>query len=136
MRKQITDGSEILFRQIHPHFYSNGKPASNRFLPSKSDEGKLSVDRSSLTTAEQSHGLYTSNGKQSVAVFGLSVAEFGAEGLRAFEDPLEETDDNPANPAHALVDYRMLDKRQQKEAATRLAAKAIARGCLHTQSVD
>ena len=80
MSVQLTDQDEILFRQIHPNFVEeDGQPSSQPFQPTEKDAGQLSVDRSSLTTAAAAFALFTSDGHASVAVYGLSVAEFGVE---------------------------------------------------------
>jgi len=88
MSGKLTDQNEVLLRQIHPNFYSGGKPASDRFRPQPSDVGRMSVDRGALTTAAESHHLYTSGGRASAAVFGVSVAEFSDEDLSSFADPV------------------------------------------------
>ncbi len=78
----LNDEDEILFRQIHPTFFEDGHVSSSPFVPTKKDEGKLSVDRSSLTTASGAFHLYTSNGRQSAAVLGVTVIEFGGNIFR------------------------------------------------------
>lgn len=132
MGRPLTDPNEVLFRQIHPSNYKNGRPASDRFRPQPSDNGLMSVDRSSLTTAAASHALYTSTGSQSAAVFGVSVEEFTGEALKCLEDPLEAEVGQLANPAHASVDYTDFDEKKWKTISKRLWAKAVTRGCLHS----
>ncbi|MCK0510023.1 hypothetical protein [Aromatoleum buckelii] len=128
---KLTNSSEVLFRQIHPNFLENGEPSSDRFRPSEKDLNKLSVDRSALTTAAQSHGLYTSNGRASAAVFGLSVGEFESEMISCHSDPVVGTDTAVENPAHALADYSAHTSQKQKLIAKKLKRLAVARGCLH-----
>lgn len=127
----LTDKAELLFRQIHPNFLENGEPSSDRFRPSAKDKNKLSLDRSSLTTPEKSHALYTSNGLQSAAVFGLSVEEFESETISCHSDPVDETETSAANPAHALADYGLHTEQKQKLIAKKLKRLAISRGCLY-----
>ncbi len=131
MSDQLADDAEILFRQVHPSFIQGDEPSSQPFLPTPKDDNKLSLDRASLTTALEAHALFTSNGRQSVAVYGLSVGEFGAERLPCFSDPLKATVEDPANPAHAYAEYSMHGIAQQKNKAKRLKQKALARGRLH-----
>ena len=131
MTNPLTALDEVLLRQIHPSSYAGGRPASDRFRPQPSDAGLMSVDRGSMTTPAASHALYTSSGKQSAAVFGVSVGEFGGEGLNCFPDPLSATQHQPANPAHALVDYNPFHEREWKNISKRLCVKAIARGRLY-----
>jgi hypothetical protein len=127
----INDGEEVLFRQIHPNFYDNGFPGSPPFAPTAKDDDKLSVDRSSMTTAEASHALFTSNGFDSAAVFGVTVAEFGTESLKCYSDPTEANGTIAANPAHAYADYSGFSANQGKKIAKRLRNFAVKRGQLH-----
>jgi hypothetical protein len=131
MGEPLSDLSEVLFRQIHPNSYSEGRPASDRFKPQPRDNGKMSVDRGALTTAAESHALFISSGNRSAAVFGVSVKEFGDEFLKCFADPLSAADERPGNPAHAVTDYSPIEEKRWKNISKRLAAKAEARGILH-----
>lgn len=127
----LTDGDELLFRQIHPDFIQDGEPSSDRFRPSQRDENKLSVDRSELTTASDSYALYTRNGLASAAVFGLTVHEFGSEAITCAPDPVPASENMAANEAHALADYSTHTISKQKIIAKKLKRLAVARGCLH-----
>jgi hypothetical protein len=127
----LDDEDEILFRQIHPNFFEDGHVASSSFAPTAKDEGKLSVDRSSLTTASGAFALYTGDGHQSAAVFGIIVGEFGAENLPCHPDPIEATETQAANPAHAYAKYSTFTASQGKKIAKRLRNKAVKRGLLH-----
>ncbi len=131
MGDKLTDEAEIVFRQIHPNCMHDGEPSSDRFRPSEKDANMLSVDRSALVSAEQSHTLYTANGNASAAVFGLSVAEFAGDSVTCFENPVEATPATVANPAHALADYSAHTLKQQKLIAKKLKRAAVARGQLH-----
>jgi hypothetical protein len=127
----LDDGEEVLFRQIHPNFYDNDFPSSESFAPSRKDNNKLSVDRSSLTTAGRAHALFTGNGFKSEAVYGVSVAEFRAENLPCYPDPLEAEGTLAANPAHAYADFSTFSPTQGKKIAKRLRNNAVNRGRLH-----
>jgi hypothetical protein len=126
----ITNGCEVLFRQVHPNLYLDGKIASTAFMPTTDDKGELSVDRSSLTTPAASFDLYVANGRHSAAVYGVSVAQFEAEGISCHSDPLPETDHLKANLAHAYADFNGIAT-SKKQAAQRLRDRAIERGCLY-----
>jgi hypothetical protein len=130
MSEPLTDQDEVLFRQIHPIFLKGGL-GSSPFMPNSSDKNLLSVDRGTLTDAAASYALYTSTGRQSEAVYGISVGEFGYEKLPCKSDPLEAAEGQPANPAHALADYSAHSSGQQKNVAKRLKQKALARGRLY-----
>jgi hypothetical protein len=130
-RERLRDGDEILSRQIHPSFLVDGHVASSPFAPSAKDDNRLSVDRSSITTAASSFELYTHNGYQSIAVYGLKVGEFESEGIPCHSDPLSATSTQKANPAHAYADYTGAGTNQSKKIAKRLRNYAVTRGCLH-----
>jgi len=130
MAMSLSNPEEVLFRQIHPSGLKGGCPCSSCFMPSKSDHGQLSVDRSSITSAEGSHQRYTRNGRRSVAVFGLSVAEFLTCGVSCFEDPVHDHPTLPDNPAHALADFSALGRSSRRMAAKELKRLAITRGRL------
>lgn len=131
MGAKLTNGAEVLFRQIHPDLVQDGEPSSSNFRPKESDESKLSVDRGALTTAVASFERYISNGLASVAVCGVSVAEFEACGIGCEEDPLPATDKLTANPVHALASFAGFGGSKQKTLAKRIKKAAIARGILH-----
>lgn len=131
MGDKLTDATEVLFRQIHPDLMQDGEPASSGFRPKESDENQLSVDRNSITTAEASHALYTGNGFASVAVYGVTVGEFGECGVSCESDALIATPPMAANPAHALASFDGYGTSKQKTLAKRIKKYAIARGVLH-----
>lgn len=130
MAVRLSNADEVLFRQIHPSGLKAGSPCSSCFMPSKSDNALMSVDRSTLTTAEQSHRLYTSNDRASVAVYGLSVAEFLACGVTCFEDPVQGHPTLADNPAHALADFSAQSQTSRRVTAKELKRLAIQRGRL------
>lgn len=130
MTDLLIDQHEILFRQIHPEFMQNGEPSSQPFCPTAKDESKLSVDRSTLTTAARSFELFKESGLGSRAVYGLQVKEFGNEKITCYSDPILANGDILANLAHAFADYSAHSKTQQKMRAKRLKTRAIARGQL------
>ena len=132
---QLSDGDELLFRQVHPSFMEDGQPSSQPFRPSSQDDGRMSVDRSTLTTAADAYARYTAAGLASEGVFGLTVGEFEAEEVTCWSDPLRGRSGRAPNPAHALADYTKHTPRQQKNLAKRLKRKAIQRGRLFPQDL-
>jgi hypothetical protein len=127
----LSDLAEVLFRQVHPDLYDGEQPASSAFMPNHGDEGQLSTDRSSMTSAKDAHDLYVGSDRKSVGTFGVTVGEFGAHSLSCFPDPILPTETSKANPAHATVDFRALGASQQKKVAKRLKQAAVSRGILH-----
>ena len=106
-------------------------PSSQSFMPTSKDDNKLSVDRSALTTAKDSYALYSGNGFESAAVYGLTVGEFRGQDIPCIGDPLDASDGQAANPAHALADYEAHAPSRQKKKAERLKQKALVRGRLY-----
>lgn len=127
----MTDPTEMLFRQVHPTLFDGDDPASSAFMPSASDEGQLSVDRETVTTVQAAYELYMSNGLKSGGAYGITVAEFGAEDLPCYPDPLEASGDLQANPAHSRVDYSAMGNSNRRTVARRLKRCAVNRGILH-----
>lgn len=130
MPEKIEDPKELLLRQVHPNFIDeNGIPATDRFRPYEGDNNKMSVDRSSLVTAQESHTRYTALGRRSGGVFGLLVEEFAGESIDCFEDPISEA--GKENPAHAIADYSSHDLKSQKLISKRLCQLARKRGAIY-----
>lgn len=72
----LDDSDELLYRQVHPSWVQDGVPTSQAFGPTKKDEGKLSVDRGSLTTAKDSFRHHTGTlGLKSEGTWAIAVGE-------------------------------------------------------------
>lgn len=127
---KLSDNDEALFRQIHPSWMDGDHPSSQPFVPTPKDDGKVSLDRSAVVTAEQSFVNYTKD-KESVAVYGLTVGEFSVEQIDCFEDPIAAADGVKENLAHSLADYSPHAPSRQKTIAKRLKRIAIERGVLY-----
>lgn len=135
--EQLTVLEEVLFRQVDPGWLvEDGEPSSQAFYPWRIvDEGCLSADRSSVTSAERSYQLATSPppdgfGLASCGVWGLSVEDIAASQLTAWADPVQKTDSKPANPAHALVEFGDTPEKKWKNVGRALKVRAIKRGRL------
>ena len=128
----LTDGTEILLRQIHPNFVRDGRPSSQAFRPTAKDENQLSVAREALTSAEQAFAHYTDNLKlKSCGTWGVSVAECHTQSLRTFGQPLSCPPSVVADPAHAIIDFRDHSKSKIEAKGSLLARAALARGRLY-----
>lgn len=134
---RIPRSSEVLLRQVNPSWLDGDEPSSQSFYPWRDlDEECLSVDRGSLTSAADAHRLFTAPsptgfGMASMGVWGVSVEEVEDAGLSSWDDKLSAIPPKPANPAHALIEFAPLSKKQQKALGRRLKVLAIARGRLH-----
>ncbi|MBQ4826789.1 hypothetical protein J4729_19910 [Leisingera sp. HS039] len=119
---------ELFLRNIHPHFYDNGRVGSGGFAPTDEHEYCLSVDFASMSSPPESRKRHeTVFGLESAAVFGVTEAEFDEHSIECKADPID------LNPAHALADYnevRLASRSQVKKVARKIAAKANKRGRL------
>lgn len=127
----LSDTNELLFRQVHPSFVRDGRPTGQAFRPTKKDDGRLSVARSSLTTAEQAFHLHTvSLSLPSDGTWAVSVSECGQHELKAYPDPVKSPPEQVADPAHAFIDFRGLSNSRIESKATQLRNDSLVRGRL------
>lgn len=124
---KIDDPDEVQFRQVNPSWVEEGGPSRQAFIPTRKDDGKLSLDRSASTTAKQAFDNFRSLGLNSEVVFGITPGECLEEPspIECFESPLVN------NPNHSHADFRGLSKSQKKAKSLELRRKAIARGRLY-----
>ena len=122
----LADSDELLFRQVHPSWKKpDGSTTSQAFKPTRKDSGRLSVDRSSKISAQQSFENHQSVGVSS-HVIGVTVGEVSTLGLSSHDDPLP-----PEKPAHAFIDMVDATRSQIEGFAGRLRDLATERGVLH-----
>ncbi len=97
------------------------------------DAGELSVSRGSVTTASAAHDHFTQRlGFKSAGTWAVTVGEVKKEGLSAIPQPVDESAEQPADPAHAFIDFRAVASKGQVEGkGARLGRVASARGRLH-----
>lgn len=124
---KIDDEDEVQFRQVNPSWMEEDSPSRQAFIPTRKDDGKLSLDRSASTTAKQAYDDFRSLGLNSDGVFGITPRECAEDPnpIECFESPLEN------NPHHSHADFNGLTKSQKKAKSQELRRKAIARGKLH-----
>jgi len=126
------DVNELLYRQATtPYWDPNSKqPSSNSFGPASVDHGKPSFSRSSKTTAQDSRDWHNSNGRaESHGVWACTVSEVAESQTRAIDDSAVE---GAKGPGHCYVDYRGVDKKDERVIRSFLLAKALARGEIST----
>lgn len=129
MKEALIDEAELLYRQVHPGFVVDGRVTGQAFRPTKKDDDKLSVARSSLTTPQGAYEHFTTTlALASAGSWGVTVGECRAQALPVRPDPLSEPD--VPDPAHAYVDFEDVSKSQAEAKAARLARIATARGRL------
>lgn len=101
------------------------------FLPTAKDDKKLSVNRSSMISAQDSFDLHTKEKKlQSVGVWGVSIGEvISFDSLSIEYDPIEIP---VKDVSHSLINFSKLPSESRiKATAKQLAAKARDRDCLY-----
>lgn len=128
----------VLYRHVQPNWLTDeGEPSSQAFWPWREiDNGCLSVDRGNMATAAESHNLRTASkptgfGVESAGVWGLSIGEVASVGLKSCADPVEKNGDQPANPAHAVIEFGDLVRKKREKIGRQFKGKAIDRGRLH-----
>ena len=128
----LADPDELLFRQVHPNFVTDGRVSSQAFQATKKDEGMLSVSRGASITARAAYELHV-QGKQlkSAGSWAVTVGECSAAGLATRSDPLSSPPEPVADPAHAVVEMTGLTRGQVERAASVLADAARGRGRLY-----
>lgn len=127
----LQDTEEELFRLVHPSFVHDGRVSSQALRPTPKDQNLLSVDRGSLTTPEASFKRFEQSGFEAAGVVAVTVGECDDLSLPVRSDPLDETESEPPNEAHALIDFTGLPSAKAREkAGKKLAQRARARGWL------
>lgn len=114
--------TERLLRNLHPQDFDNGRINSTTFNPSESHDFRLSLDKASVSSAEQTYTRHIGLGLSSVAVCGVHVSDFTLQSVSCYDDPL------PDNPAHVLADYSPFGTSARKRIARRLADRAMTYG--------
>jgi hypothetical protein len=133
---RLTDTTEMLYRQVHPSWVRDGRPSSQAFTPTKKDADNLSVDRSTLISAEDAFTLHVQGRRlESAGTWAVTVEECENLTLGCFSSPTTSPPDIVDDPAHANIDFSGLPSRGRKEAAGALLAKfAVTRGCAYLSS--
>lgn len=108
---KIDDPDEVQFRQVNPSWMQDDAPSRQAFEPTRKDDGKLSLDRSISTHAQQAHEDYIALGLRSEAVFGVTPGECAQEPnpIECHEDPL------PNNPHHSHADFSTLSRGERRK---------------------
>lgn len=126
---RLDDPTELLYRQVHPNFVQEGKPASLAFRPNSGDEGKMSSDRSSLVTAKASFDSYVRQ-RASAGVWAINVQECTDQNLACFPDPVE------GNEAHSIVDFNGIEEKNWEKVSKKLKSFAIGRKRIYPEEGD
>lgn len=137
---------DLMFRQVHPAHIKNGL-SSGAFRPTPSDEDKLSVDCSNMTSAEAAFELHKRKTKvkssggleflETAGTWAFAREDCAAEGLAITPDPIESITNQPDNPAHHLVDFSTitgLARKKNDAVSKRLRRQAEQRGRLWPNS--
>ncbi len=120
---KLNNHTELLFRQVRSEWIQEGRPSSCAFEPNSGDDGLLSSDRGSITTAREAFDAYIALGRQTGGVFAVTVGEYASNGIVAYSDPLED------NNAHAICDFSPFPKNGWKKISRKLRSIAGDRRC-------
>ena len=118
----------LLYRMAHPSWMRDGIPTSQTFKPTRKDNRRLSVYDGDQITPQDAYEHYTGSpsglGQNAVGVLAVAVAECESLNLTV------KLDGDPI-PAHALIDFAALSRRNINRAADELKQIATARGWQH-----
>ncbi len=129
----ITKEEDTLFRVLRQLWVSDGKVSAQNFRPMPTDQDLLSANQAVLATAAKSYELAEAAALVPVGVASLTIKEIHDSKLTAYADP---EDQEPVNPAHAVIDFRAAGTRKEHERRSKeLRAKAGARGSVHPSGV-
>lgn len=130
--ESLTNVSELLHRQVHPQFVQANGLSSQAFTPFPRDDGKLSVDRNSLSSAQEAYALHIrkvdpkrQTNLESAGTWSVTVGECRDLKLPVLADPVEGAE---PNPAHCLIDFHQHSHNQRKRCGKKLRDKAVERG--------
>lgn len=122
----LDDGSEALWRQVHPNFVSGELVSAEAFVGTKDARSEVSTVRSAARTAEQAFAHHTADLELSSAgSWAVTVDEVGAVSCQAIDDASCE---GVETPGHSYIDMRALPKADRRLARVVMAARATNRG--------
>ncbi|AZI58893.1 hypothetical protein EH165_12825 [Nakamurella antarctica] len=130
----LEDDAELLYRQIPTHNWDPNvrRPLSHAFGPSSADKGKPSYARSSLASPSESRAWHNENANsKSEVVFAVSVAEVKALDTRSVDDSQCR---EGQSPGHCYVDFRHLEKFDERKLRAKLYNHAIDRWKIPSES--
>ena len=115
----------LLYRMVSPSWIQCGIATSQTFKPTRKDNGRLSVYDGDQISPQDAYEYFTNPppglGQRAVGVLAVAVAE--CESLN-----LTVTLDGDPIPAHAVIDFTTLSRRDINRAADELKGIANARG--------
>ncbi len=112
----------LLYRQINPSWFQQGRVTSQAFKPTPKDNKRLSAYDGDQINAEDSWQHYTTELKfTSVGVLAVSLAECTAQELPVEADP-------EPFPSHCLIKFDECSNSQMEKKAKHLRETADARG--------
>ena len=115
----------LLYRMVSPSWMQRGIATSQTFKPTRKDNGRLSVYDGDQISAQDAYEHFTNPppglGQRAVGVLAVAVNECESLNLpvKINGDPI---------PAHALIDFTALSRRDINRAADELKEIANARG--------
>ena len=121
----LVDLAEELYRQVNPNFVQGDMLTSQVFEATRKDQGLLSVNRATKTTAKAAFERFLASGSRSIGVVAVTVVEVVQVGLKAHEDA------QPEDAAHVVIDFNGKSEGDARRARKQLAVMAQARGWRH-----
>lgn len=125
--QELTDGDELLHRQVPAALILDALPGIGAFSPKQEEHHRMSTARSHKVSAQQAYELHVAAGGRSAGTWSVAVVDVTSAALRALDD--SGLPDVPAH--HASVDFRAHGKARRRVAAEQLRTAAAERGATH-----
>ena len=116
----------LLYRMVSPSFLKDGLATSPACMPTRKDNGRLSVYDGDQNSPQDAYEHYTNPppglGQTAVGVLAVTVSECESSNLAVTPDPL------PGFPEHTTIDFTALSRNRIKVASRELNDFANVRG--------
>lgn len=128
----VVPGTEqVLWRQVHPQFVDDDIVGVGAFVGVSDDRQRVSTSLDGVQTSAGAYAFHVALGLESAGTWPVTTRTVADGGGRTVYDAEAECHPTPCPPGHAVIDMRVLMKRQQKELRSSLAAEATTQGCAY-----
>lgn len=125
--REMVASAELLWRQVHPGWISQGTVTSQAFRPTPKDNDRLSTSRSSMIDAEGAYLAHEVRDLPTAGTWGVTVDECVRESLCVLHDG--GSAELPAE--HASVCFEGKSRTERVRASKTLRDHAMKRGRCH-----
>ena len=127
---EVTDGDELIWRNVNPNWIDNGELSSQAFRPTPKDLKQLSGAREREVSAEDHFEEFTEKLElESSGVWAISAGEAKDAALRCIFDAEADSAPDPCPVGHTYIDYRGHGNSKIRKIGSSLRDLAEVRGC-------